>query len=263
LLALKLLIVPTFIMLISLAARRWGPQVAGIMAGFPLVAGPILLFISIERGHAFAANAAAASVSAVTAAVVFGVVYAWICRSRAWWWSLLAALTMWAVTAFALAQLQLQLIVATGISLIALWLAPRSLPAAASTTAAKAASPIELLSRMAAGAILVTAVTAAAGALGARWSGLLAMFPVLASVLCVFSQRSHGAAYVTRLLRGMMAGYYSFAAFCVTLALLLPATATSTVFIAGLAAAFALQFGLQGIKRLAARQTIRAATEAA
>ncbi|GAB3357939.1 hypothetical protein [Lysobacter tyrosinilyticus] len=261
-LALKLLIVPIFIVLITLAARRWGPQVAGMMAGFPLVAGPILLFICIERGHAFAANAAAASVSAVIAALVFGVVYAWMCRSRAWWWSLPAALAAWAATAFALAHLQLPLMAATVITLGALWLAPRSLPAASPTTTAKPAPYTEILARMTAGALLVAAVTGAAGALGSRWSGLMAMFPVLASVLCMFSQRSQGPAYVAQLVRGMMAGYFSFAAFCVTLAVLLPAVTTAVAFIAGLAAAFVLQFGVQAIKRLG-RPSIRAATEAA
>ena len=262
-LALKLLTVPAFIVLITLAARRWGPQVAGMMAGFPLVAGPILLFICIERGPAFAASAAAASVSAVIAALVFGVVYAWTCRSRGWWWSLPAALGTWAVTAFLLAQLQLPLIAMTVITLGALGLAPRCLPAAATVTTVKPASHIEVLARMTAGALLVAAVTGAAGALGSRWSGLMAMFPVLASVLCVFSQRSQGAAYVAQLVRGMMAGYYSFAAFCVTLAVLLPSTTTAVAFIAGLIAAFAVQFGVQGIRRLGRQQSINAATEAA
>ena len=261
-LALKLLTVPTFIVLITLAARRWGPQIAGMMAGFPLVAGPILLFICTERGQAFAANAAAASVSAVNAALVFGIVYAWMSRSHAWWCCLPAALATWAATAFGLAQLQLPLIATMPLTLAALWLAPRCLPDASANTAAKPPSYIEVLARMVAGATLVAAVTGAAGVLGSRWSGLLAMFPVLASVLCVFSQRSQGAAYVAQLVRGMMAGYYSFAAFCVTLAVLLPATATATAFIAGLIAAFAVQFGLQTIRRLD-RPSIRAATEAA
>jgi len=263
LLAFKLLIVPIFIVLITLAARRWGPQVAGVMAGFPLVTGPILFFIDLEQEYAFAAMAAVSSVSAVTAAVAFGFAYAWTSRFRAWWSSLPVALGAWAATAFTMAQLQPSLLTAATITLTALWLAPSALPAVAEVDAGKPTSPAELLARMLAGALLVATVTTAAASLGSRWSGLLAMFPVLASVLCVFSHRSHGPAYVAHLLRGMVKGYYSFTAFCVTLALLLPQTGTATAFVAGLSAAFALQFCLQGIHRIVGYRTIRAAREAA
>ena len=262
-LALKLLIVPTFIVLITLAARRWGPQVAGIMAGFPLVAGPILFFLDLEQGHAFAAIAATATVSAVNAAVAFGFAYAWTSRLRGWLPSLLVALAAWGITAFALAQWQPSLMVASMLTVGVLWLAPWALPAAAEVAAAKPTSPAELCARMGAGALLVVAVTSAAAVLGSRWSGLLAMFPVLASVLSVFSHRSYGPAYVTRLLRGMVTGYYSFTAFCVTLALLLPRAGTATAFIAGLAAAFALQLGMQGLQRISGHMAIRAARDAA
>lgn len=262
-LALKLLIVPAFIVLITLAARRWGPQVAGVMAGFPLVAGPILFFIDLEQGHAFATVAATATVSAVTAAVAFGFAYAWASRFRAWGASLLMALATWGITAFALAQWQPSLAIAVTMALGALWLAPRSLPAMAEVDVAKPTSSGQLCARMVAGALLVASVTTAATGLGSRWSGLLAMFPVLASVLSVFSHRSQGPAYVAHLLRGMMKGYYSFTAFCVTLALLLPEAGTAMAFMAGLIAAFALQFGLQGIQRIVASQAIRAAREAA
>jgi len=263
LLAFKLLIVPIFIVLITLAARRWGPQVAGVMAGFPLVTGPILFFIDLEQGQAFAARAAVSSVSAVTAAVTFGFAYAWMSRFRTWWASLPVALAAWATTAFTMAQLQPSLLAASAITLGALWLAPWALPEVTEVDAAKPTSPTELLARMVAGAVLVAAVTTAAASLGSRWSGLLAMFPVLASVLCVFSHRSYGPAYVARLLRGMVNGYYSFTAFCVTLALLLPEAGTTTAFVAGLTAAFALQFGLQGIHRIVGYRAIRAAREAA
>ena len=59
-LALKLVVVPTFLALVSLAARRWGPGFAGWLAGLPVVAGPILVFIALERGAAFASDAACA-----------------------------------------------------------------------------------------------------------------------------------------------------------------------------------------------------------
>ena len=50
LLALKLLLVPALLAAISMAGKRWGPGVAGWLAGFPSLTGPILFFLAIERG---------------------------------------------------------------------------------------------------------------------------------------------------------------------------------------------------------------------
>jgi hypothetical protein len=49
LVVLKLVLVPALIVSASLAGRRWGPPMAGLVASFPLVAGPALLFLAIER----------------------------------------------------------------------------------------------------------------------------------------------------------------------------------------------------------------------
>ena len=78
-LALKLLLVPAFLALISLAGRRWGPEVAGWLAGFPVLTGPILFLLALENGPVFAAAAATVSLSAVSGAVAFGLCYARVC----------------------------------------------------------------------------------------------------------------------------------------------------------------------------------------
>lgn len=58
LLALKLMLVPSLTAGITLSGRRWGPSVAGWLSAFPVVGGPILFFIAIEQGPAFASAAA-------------------------------------------------------------------------------------------------------------------------------------------------------------------------------------------------------------
>ena len=63
-LALKLFLVPACLALLSLAARAWGPRIAGWLAGLPIVAGPILFFLALERGTAFGAQAAGAALGA-------------------------------------------------------------------------------------------------------------------------------------------------------------------------------------------------------
>jgi len=52
-LLLKLTIVPIFIGLITLAGRKWGPTIAGLLGGLPVVGGPIIFFITLEQGVPF------------------------------------------------------------------------------------------------------------------------------------------------------------------------------------------------------------------
>jgi uncharacterized membrane protein (GlpM family) len=102
----------------------------------------------------------------------------------------------------------------------------------------------ELAIRMVAGAVLVLIVTVAASAVGTRWAGLMAMFPVLGTVLGVFSHRQSGPPFVARLFRGMFRGFYSFATFCVSLTLLLGSLPTAAAFAAAVALALLVQCGV-------------------
>ena len=70
-LILKLLLIPGFLLLISLAGKRWGPSVAGWLSGLPVVVGPILFFLAIEQGPQFAAQSAVAALSAMFAMIAF------------------------------------------------------------------------------------------------------------------------------------------------------------------------------------------------
>jgi hypothetical protein len=82
-----------------------------------------------------------------------------------------------------------------------------------------------------------------ATSLGPRLSGLIAMFPVLGTVLAVFSHRHAGAAFTTQLLRGMAAGFYAFISFCVVLALTLVPWGISAAFSTAVIVAVAVQAG--------------------
>jgi hypothetical protein len=102
-LALKLLLVPAFLALLTLAGRLFGPGIAGWLAGLPLVAGPILLVLALENGGAFAAQAATATVSAVLALVSYSLAYAHVAQRAGWPVALAAGFVAWAVVATALA----------------------------------------------------------------------------------------------------------------------------------------------------------------
>ncbi len=80
----KLLLVPALIGAITLAAHRWGPDVGGWLSGFPVVSGPVLLLLALERGAEFAARAAVGTLSAVIAILCFGLSYAWAATRFNW-----------------------------------------------------------------------------------------------------------------------------------------------------------------------------------
>lgn len=101
-LLLKLLMIPGFLLLISLAGQRWGPSVAGWLSGLPVVVGPILFFLAVEQGQVFAAQAATAALSAMFAMIAFCVTYAQVAQRAGWPGALALSMLAWATTAVGL-----------------------------------------------------------------------------------------------------------------------------------------------------------------
>ena len=243
-LALKLFLVPILTAAVTLAGRRWGPAVAGWLSAFPVVSAPILYFIALQHGAAFTADAAVGTLSAVLAILVFGICYAWAATRCSWQLSLLAAFAGYAVAVAALALWTPELHIAAPAVLAALLMAPRFYPKpvrAASNTATAKKTGNDVYWRMGAGALLVLLVTHFCTLLGQRLSGVFAMFPVMGSVLVLFSHRESGPAFAIALLRGMVLGYYAFSVFCIVLALTLQAFEIAPAFLMALGCALAVQ----------------------
>lgn len=75
LLAAKLLLAPLCVVAVSLAGRRWGVAVAGLLGGLPVVAGPILLVETLLHGRDFGSDAAAGTLLGLVALTAFVVIY--------------------------------------------------------------------------------------------------------------------------------------------------------------------------------------------
>ena len=84
LLLVKLTLAPSLVICSSLAGRRWGYEVAGLLVALPLVAGPILMIADLQRGSRFGARAASASLLGLVALASFVVVFAHVSRRRGW-----------------------------------------------------------------------------------------------------------------------------------------------------------------------------------
>lgn len=238
----KLLLAPLCVVAVSLAGRKWGVAVAGILGGLPVVAGPILVVLTLVHGRQFGAEAAAGTLLGLAALTLFVVVYG---RASERIGPMLSLLAGW--TAFILGVAFLRLLdVPLGASLIfvaagfAVGLA--LLPEPTATPAVLPAPPWwDLPARALAALVLVVALTAASGALGPSLSGLLAPFPVITSVLAVFTFAHGGFDQVRVLLRNFLVGFYGFAAFCFVLALGLDSLGGPVAFSTALVAALAVQ----------------------
>lgn len=247
-LALKILLVPSLIGAVTLVGRRWGPAIAGWVAGFPIVAGPILWLVAIEQGPAFAAITATGALSATIANVFFCLGYAWLAMRFSWWACLLGAYAAFALAAVLLNMFTPSVHVLLVLAFISIPLVGRMFPRNINPLPKAPPPAIELPARMVAAALLVLAVTFFAAQLGPRVSGIFAAPPLLASVLAGFSHPVSGAGFAIRLLQGMVSGFYALATFCFLLALLLPAWGIGASFLASLACSVAFASLLLWIK---------------
>src|SRR5271157_2814721 len=80
LLAIKLVVTPLVVLIASLAARRWGDAVGGWLVGLPLTSGPVSVFLAIEQGPSFAAQAAEGSIAGVVSQAAFCIGYGALAR---------------------------------------------------------------------------------------------------------------------------------------------------------------------------------------
>ncbi|MBS4086051.1 hypothetical protein [Pseudomonas rustica] len=243
-LILKLLLIPGFLLLISLAGKRWGPSVAGWLSGLPVVVGPILFFLAIEQGPQFAAHSAVAALSAMFAMIAFCITYAQVAQRANWPWALAISMTVWAVLALVLSLIPPSLPFSVVAAAVALLASPYLFPDVQPVLNGTAPKSDKLIWRMIAGAALTLVVTMLASTVGERWSGLLAVFPVLGSVMAVFSQQTRGPAFTAALLRATATGMYSFSAFCLVSALTLPSMGLS-----GFAVGVAVSVAMLGVTR--------------
>ncbi|MFI5012268.1 MAG: hypothetical protein ACHQAY_07975 [Hyphomicrobiales bacterium] len=240
-LALKLILTPILILVASLSGRRWGETVGGWLVGLPLTSGPVAFFLTLDQGPDFAQQAAAGSLAGTAAQACFGIGYFWAAGRAGWPLAFTAGAAAFVACAATLQALGLPHLVLFPIALAALTLSLLAMPAQ-NVRRVVAALPIwDIPARMAVATTLVVFVTASAAALGPRLSGLLATFPIFATVLTVFAHRLQGAAAARQVLRGLLMGLYGFASFFIVLSLLLPRTSVAISFIAACLAAMLVQ----------------------
>jgi hypothetical protein len=238
---LKLALVPLVVWLASVAGRRWGHAATGWISGLPLIAGPISVFLALDLGVRFAADAAAATLQVTGAAALHCFVFAHASRRFGWLASLLLGWASFVVAAALLGAVPMPPLAGAGVTAAALGLMLAKLPVVKRAPGPVPIPNSELAVRVTAALAIAAAVTLGASLFGPRISGILLAFPITGSVLPTFALALHGSDATVRLLAGFLSGLFAFAAFHLVVATALPALGAlvgfPVAFAAGLAAA--------------------------
>ena len=241
--AFKLGAAPILVGAASLASRRWGQAIGGWLVALPLTAGPVIFFLALERGSQFASIAAAGCLAGAIAESAFCVGYMRAARRFSWVQALLAGALSFAVLAALVLRLHIGLtplfLVVIAVVRGILFLVPRG------NTLAFAAPPPpwDIPLRMAAATVVIVLLTAIATMIGPTLSGILAAFPIYASTLTVFAHRSEGWEAAVQVLRGLLYGLFAYAAFFLTLSLLIIQTTLASALFISAMIALAVQGG--------------------
>jgi hypothetical protein len=263
-LLLKLFLVPGLIALVTLAGRRFGPRFGGWLNALPLVAGPVLFFLTLEQGETFVARAAQGTLAGLAAVAAFAVIYSWMAVARRWWECVLVG---WA--AFGALTIALQAVPWTAVSGLALALAAFGaarflLPRLPEAPPPARAPAWDLPLRMASAVVLVPLVTGLAARLGPRLSGAITQFPIATTILLAFTHAQQGAPAAVGFLRAFLPAMWSFAVFCFVLAWGVVGLGRDLAFLLALVLSLAAQ-GLVwlGLETAASRETARRGPRAA
>jgi hypothetical protein len=232
LLALKVLLAPVLIGLVSLAGRRWGPAVGGWLVSLPLTSAPVMLFLAIDQGTAFASRAAQDTLLGIMSVASFCLVYRWFSFRFGWSVSMLAGWGAFFALTIILEGITLPLALSFVSVIVFLTVVLALMPVSQSKDITIHPPPWDTPLRMLVATAFVLSLTAAAAILGPQLSGLLAPFPMFTTILAVFTHHIQGASAARRLLRGVVAGSFTFVIFFLVISLLVNSW--------GIAAAFGL-----------------------
>ena len=259
LLLLKLLLTPSLIGLASLAGRRWGHAISGWIVALPLTTGPIVFFLALTHGAAFAAETAAGILAGGLSLAAFTMAYARFALAWSWLPTLAAASATFFAMTLLLRSVHLPLVPLWAAVLAAFWLSLRILPRGSTESPAPESLPgrWDIPLRMIIATAFVFLITGLASTVGPHLAGLLSPFPIFTSVMAAFAQHQSGAAAAISVLRGLLLGLFSYASFMFILALLLmpagvPAAFAAAILVVIVIQAAALRLVRDGVGRMPA-----------
>ena len=252
-LALRLLLAPLAVLASTVAQRRFGHAISGLIVGLPLASLPLLWLVAVQHGDAFASTMTAALLVGGIAEAAVLWLYANLTTRLSPSVALLGALGAFALVALVVNLLGLSPLAAGGLTAlgfaVALWWWPSSAPA---ETAAAGRSRLTV--RVILAALFTFALVTLAGRLGPVWSGLLDALPAMSMMMAFMTHQDHGASASSGFLRGVTRGSFSYVAAMLVLAELLQTGNLLLAFGSALGVALVVQALIQSFDSLSTKR---------
>jgi uncharacterized membrane protein (GlpM family) len=218
-------------------SKKWGNEIGGMIASLPWVAGPILIFITLEQGISFAKNTIEGVMMGMNAWLAFCFTYMFVGKKLGAIATLLLSYLSYLLVGYLLSlpegliSVHFWFVITMGIVILAVLRFPELNPLL--TTSFKTLK-YDIALRMIAITGFVLLITYFAQTLGPVWSGILTPFPIMTAVLAFFTHITQGIEGTKLILRGMLAGIVGFTIFLYMQYFLLETTSLATSITLGL-----------------------------
>lgn len=207
----KLIVCPVLLAIATIAARRWGQIVGGLIIGLPLISGPISVFLAIENGADFAVAAVDGSFVGTISLAFFSLAYARLCRFGITA-SVFAGMLVFGSVSAAVSACHPTTEILAVTSVAALCLCSFLMPKEKAENSVKL-SKYDIPLRMAVMAVLMVVVTFLAPLIGPHATGIAAAFPYMALTMAVFAQWKGTYQHAQQVMYGLVNGLGSGCAF--------------------------------------------------
>jgi uncharacterized membrane protein (GlpM family) len=201
---------------VTKVSKKWGNELGGLLASLPWVAGPIMVFITIEQGVTFAKSTISGIMIGLISWLVFCFAYMYLGEKFKPLKTLLLSYLSYLIIGFILIfpsqilNVHMWFLVLLCLVFFAIANYPK-INILEKGTSKNLKYDTQL--RMVTISLFVIGITYFAQTLGPTWSGILTPFPVMTSVLAFFTHYTEGIQNTKLILRGMLGGILGFTSF--------------------------------------------------
>ena len=195
-------------------SRKWGNEIGGVIASLPWIAGPILIFITLEQGIPFAKDTIKGVMLGMISWLSFCFAYMKAGERFSPVYALLLSYFAYVITGYLLTfpfdylNVHTWFAVVIGLVVLSVLFFPSVDLQHINRTSRTLKHDIAF--RMLSASGFVALITFFASRLGPTWSGILTPFPIMTAVLAFFTHLTQGIENTKLRLRGMLAGIVGF-----------------------------------------------------
>lgn len=218
---IKLFAAPIAVTSAAFAQKRFSHVIGGLVSGLPFTVGPVSVFLAIEQGLPFAREAGAASLAGLLGTAMYAVTYIGLARSRPWYVCWLCGIAACFLVFFIETFLPESLLLKFGISAVSLafntiFIARQPYkPSTETDIFAWWDIPVRAIATL----IPLLLITGLARTIGPQYSGLFACFPVIWTIMFIFTHGRWGYNALVGFFRGAAMGSCTTTAFLAVIVL--------------------------------------------